>query len=535
MIGSAENKKSILRKRKRSDDKGASQHPFFERMDGSISAKRAKINNQSTFWDKCTHYISNKLHSFIYQNISMASILPFSAKVNLQQSSDIKNVGMTNEEQSYIPEIQCSSSLQKQIAWAHGSSSATLVGASFTDYKLYSTGQMMQLFVEKGIMPFSGTFDGGSSLAGVNQMGISGVTHHTSYKLSDAWRYAEKYDKKSVALSAESLLDNLIDTFKKIKSSDVITEEQISQYSRAMGRLKIWDKNELMKWATYSTNLKDIKKLHQAIFATVKGFQSKLDRAFSLLGDNLKLKSFMKDIETNLKDFTQKDHESLVGEHPFGFKATPQVQLIDVIYLSMRKQRLIYTPRQRAMIESITHQAGSLYSFGGWPASALANSITSVSDATFESQYIAVLTGYIVTHSKSVRKILGRENFPGNPDRYSPQTMFSELTQLQKRLDRFQMYVHASLDFSHDVVSYTQADKDLASQQLPILFCATKMHNDMRDAKHESVWESKDGIALGPQGIDVLLTDTTEHQVLIQDYLAERHLEHAVSVGVYKV
>ncbi len=544
-IKSKKSKKSLLRKRTFSDmnrpndgfsvqDKPLIKHAHF-----SVDFKRRKITNKETLWEKCAHYVLNKLsrkiYSFIFQDVSIVPKLPEPIEINLQKLMEIENVEIDNIEQPIIQNIQDALPLQQQVVWAHGSSSATLIGASFTGHKLYASGQMMQLFVDKGVMPFTGTFDGGSNLAGVNQAGLSGVTHHTAYRLSDAWGYAnKKLEKKSEGVFADSLIDALIAIFEKIKSSKVISEELISQYCRSFGRLKIWDKSELMQWVDYRNNLKNIKKIHRVIFKIIESYQNKLERAFALLGDEVKLKSFMQQVATKLKTFTQKDHESLMGKHRFGFKANPQELLMDVIYILMRKQRLIYTPRQRKTMDDIVYKANSLYSFGGWPAAALANSVTGTSDAIFEAQCIAVMTGYIVTHSQSVRKTLGRENLVENPDRYSHQTMSTELLQLQKRLDRYQAYIYASLDFEYDVVSYTQAQKNLVSQQLPILFCATQMHPDMCNVKHESIWAANDGIALGADGIDVLLTDTVEHQAFIQDYLTQQNLEHDVSVGVYK-
>lgn len=545
MIGSIENKtnKLLPRKRKRSDENrsddkfGVQDNSLIERSYFfSAPKKRQKTTNKETFWEKCSHYVLNKLSNKIYysvfQNRAIVPKLPEPAEMNLQEPVEIENVEIDNIEQ---PIIQDALPLQQQVVWVHGSSSATLVGAILTEQKLYSSGQMMQLFVEQGVMPFTGTFDGGSNLAGVNQSGLSGVTHHTAYRFSDAWRYANKnLEKKSEGISTDSLMDAWIATFEKIKSSKVISEELINQYCRSLGRLKIWDRNALMQWVGYRSNLKYIEKINRTVFKIIESYQNKLDRAFSLLGNEKNLKSFMQEVATQLKTFTQKDHENLMGKHRFGFTANVQDLLLDVIYLLMRKQRLIYTPRQRQTMDDIVYKANSLYSFGGWLASALANSIAGTSDEIFEAQCIAVMTGYVVTHSQLVRKILGRENLVKNPDRYSFQTMSTELLQLQKRLDRYRRYVDASLDFEHDVVSYTQAQKSLVSQQLPILFCATQMHPDMCNAKHESIWESSDGIALGSDGIDVLLTDTVEHQAFIQDYLTQQNLDNEVFVGVYK-
>lgn len=129
-------------------------------------------------------------------------------------------------------------SLLNQVVWAHGGSVSTLIGAHFLDNRLFPFGQLMRLTTSHGVIPLAGTFDGGSTLSGVNQQGISGVTATTDYCFSDAWQYATQTKPVVSTDELERIFLQQLNTIAQITPGKVIPEDGMNKLARQFAQLK---------------------------------------------------------------------------------------------------------------------------------------------------------------------------------------------------------------------------------------------------------------------------------------------------------
>lgn len=237
-----------------------------------------------------------------------------------------------------------------------------------------------------------------------------------------------------------------------------------------------------------------------------------------------------------MSTFTQQDHDKLVGRHPHGFSATPKQFLVDALYLQLRQLRLLYTRKYQNIVENLTHHANGLHSFGGWPASAIASGLTAREDSVFESELIALLTGYMIQHGgKALRTNLGYpESYTPNSKTYSLTTIKAQLAHLQNKLHTHRDFITTCLSLTDNMQKYSEADLALISRNVPVMYCSDKAQPNMRMAKHECSWETAEGIKLGDEnGINILLTNTRENQQILVQYLQQHNIA-GVRVGVYE-
>lgn len=428
-------------------------------------------------------------------------------------------------------------SLLNQVYWAHGGSVSTLVGARFVDNRVFPFGQLMRLTKSHGIVPLAGTFDGGSTLNGVNQKGISGVTATTDYRFSDAWQYATQTKPVVSTDELERIFLQQLNNLAQITPGKVIPEADINKLARQFAQLKALRPQALQVIA--ESTQKPLAKLFKAVIGnimrTLDTYQQRMSRLVSLFSNEDALSTFKNNVLEKMSTLTQNDHDNLVGRHRLGFSATPKQFLVDALYLQLRKLRLLYTRKYQSIVENLTHDAHGLHSFGGWPASAMASGLTAREDSVFESELIALLTGYMIQNSgKTLRTSLGYpESYAPNCETYSLATVKGQLAHLQNKLQTHRDYVQACLSLTDNMQKYSEADLALIARNIPVMYCSNKAQPNMRKAKHECSWETAEGIKLGDKnGINILLTDTRDNQQILVQYLQQHNIA-GIQVGVY--
>tara|TARA_R110002110_G_scaffold33533_1_gene114802 strand:- start:116137 stop:117717 length:1581 start_codon:yes stop_codon:yes gene_type:complete len=441
-----------------------------------------------------------------------------------------------------LPVINPNHELLNRVAWAHGSSVATLIGAHFTENKLFPSGMLQQFTIDKGIVPFSGTFDGGSLLSGVNQLGLSGVTARTGYRFSDAWRYANNACSHVSRETLEKQYLLCLDKTYAACSNNALTEDKINQFSRTFAQLKSWAPQFLSRLSRKrgTTAEKALYRKFKAVLRHIdlqlNHYSNRFERMRDLLGDKTKLLLLTNKVIERYFAMTQDKHNRLVGTNRHGFTAQAKELLLDALYLEMRHLKLIFTKKHQPIVEKITYDANGLHSFGGWPTSALANGVTAINDITFETQYLAFLTGFIIHNAPDkLRSALGiPSDYVSTNTMYHHCTIEDELSRLEQKLKRHQAYITTCLQPEDNMHHYSDAEKALLSRKIPILYCASNMHSSMRPAEHELLWEASNGVPLGDEnGIDILLTDTPENQAHIRRFLESEQISD-VSVGIYE-
>lgn len=435
-------------------------------------------------------------------------------------------------------EIEPKKTLLERVVWAHGGSLATLIGAHFTNNRMYSYGDLQRFTIEHGFIPLAGTYDGGSLVCGVNQTGISGVTAQTGYRLSDAWRFALGCQP---VISINVLEQQFLRSLQEARNQRVrlvLPEDLIGKIARQFAQIKALNPQFIIDLFQPTRKIIRfrIRQISRAISNTLSVYQNRLQRLYALLGKNEILLQFKQSVIDRFSIFTVEEHDHLVGKNKYGFSPTAKQLLIDTIYLELRKLKLIYTKKKKEIIEKITYAADHHHSFGGWSVSSLATGISSLEDVEFESQFIATLIGYIIHHGtpelKQALKI--PESFQFTSTMYHYETMSQQLLALNQSFQKQKCFIETCLALEANIRQYSLEERGLMTRAIPVLYCASQIHPNMRHVRYECLWESRDGVPLGDDaGVNILLTDTPENQQIIQQYLEDSNID-GVSVGIYQ-
>jgi len=393
--------------------------------------------------------------------------------------------------------------LLTEVAWAHGSTSATLALMQLTENQLIPYAKLPPF-----VVPFAGELEEGGSLGGVNQEGISGVgSDHLHY----AWDYATRSMQARHETTSGELKSDLMKRLDQLlKNPEVIPTSQrvIGDVLISLQRLTLWDINALQVFLKEKGSHALIREVRVRVKARENEIADRLDLLEKL--------------------FSSRGWEKVKQCVACQLNDSPE-KLLEAIYIACRQMKLFAynSEEERASINKKAKKwaCGSdgrgeaSLSFKGWKMKDV------VSALTRERKYFqASVIAWIYCSLKYV------------DEKYSPAYAHHYLT--EKLQPRFQNQkkkhaeVLAFLSKGKSPYVLDEMQKMLMRKNIPLLFCSTQKHNKERKRRPDGWLWRKEGLALGKE-IDVLVTDTNAHREYIERVLRKAKIAN-VRVGLWR-
>jgi len=433
-----------------------------------------------------------------------------------------------------LPRIEPQNILD-EIYWAHGTTSATLALFQFTGNFLYAMNH--QPFIQEGAVPFVGAFDRGLSLSGVNQWGISGQARAQDPRFVYAWEYATHKNRTD-----KSVLDNITcklkETLQKILT-DVATNPvpaiaAIELLLVNIQRFKMWDREAFTQFLkqkdpqwhkTYHALIQKVARHCQFSFSLISSRMILLTKIFQISAfDSLK-----RDILDNLQLPDEHYLPLIIPNQLHPTTLEPEEKLVLAIYSALRKARFLLHPLSRPYTSRVLYESIlQVVHKSRVDASFIGGDIVCFESHHFDAGIVVII----------IRHLIDSGQLP-EFNRYQRETSFSvaqiqtTIAQMQQRFENHVNRFKGVIQQLHKACAFdlNQTQRDLIRDNIPLLFSSKQQRPEMKPQGREVLWE-KDKLQLGTD-LEVLVTDTPEHQKTIRDFVENTLQIKTVKVGLY--